>query len=61
MTQQYPRSWDWANEQPQRPLSHYASAPASIGFYELGFNNNGVFEPQYARLSYSYRFFKVHL
>ena len=48
MAQKYPKMWHWSKEKRPLPLSHFHSAPDDIGFYELGFVVNGVFEPKYA-------------
>lgn len=48
MARNYPRDWDWANEERPRPLFDYLLAPDNIGFYELGYMVDGKFDPQYA-------------
>ena len=48
LKQNYPRLWDWAQERPPLPLSQFIAAPMKIGFYEIGFFTNGVFEAKYA-------------
>ena len=47
MESRYPRSWDWERQKAPRPLSAYEEAPEAIGVYELGYMNNGKFEPMY--------------
>jgi hypothetical protein len=48
MNQQYPRTWDWVREELPRHLSDYLRAPNDIGFYELGYIENGYFSAKYA-------------
>lgn len=45
MQQRYPKMWKWGKS---RPLSEHVCAPDAIGFYELGFCEDGIFEPMYA-------------